>query len=553
MVFTAGILAPLCLPGGEVLRVAGKGEVPVPAAKKQKDQAGLNQQALAQAEEMAVRKAIKQAVVKVYGTEAALGANAQEVLKGAADSAALFVLDKSVTSAGVVSANAVVEMVVQVDGKALRDFLEENYGLNLALSAGGQFKVYVLSYTVEGMDPNRAQPQVLHEEYVEDVKNVQASSQAWARTQASASSSASSVQGSYSSSDQGKAQYKSSGSVDYSNKAAASGSASSSGSAYIAGSGGAAGISARESATFSASESERLKAKQKESGSAQWDSRESASIDARASQSSASYSHSARAGSSYSDTSRYVKHVVDYADPSKKGQGATNSVRAKLEGMYTSAGFTVATLDINLMRREFPTEDDLIHTVLETVKGRPDVSTTDYVAIAINSLTPVSAESHQYTSAITYRLVRIGDGVNLLPSDAVVGDSGDRVLSDDQGAFGATSAALYKTDQVLPGQISKALRRMQLKGTTSAEAAASTYAVRVDNVASPAATSPIKQALRSAGLGVSTQFNGASRSENITVTLGGKSGQDVVAILEQFLGGYDVGSMDDRATVLRAR
>jgi hypothetical protein len=543
----------MAVSAADVIKVSGRGEVPVAAVKRDKEQAAANQKALADAEEMAKRKAMKQAVFQVYGNKEALGPKADEILKAAADSSGAMILDKQVTSAGIQGSNAVVEMVVQVDGKALRDFLESNYNLSSTVQTEGRFRIYVLSYTIEGMDPSRDQPIVLHEETVEDQKAVHSSSHASSQVDASSQASASSFQGDYSSSDKGSAKYKSEASLSASGKKSASGDASASASGFGMGSRGIGGASAKESASFSASSSEKVKAKQSESGSANWDSKEAASVDARQSQSSASFSSSAKSGSAFNDTSRYYRRVVDYADPTKKGAGLSNEVRTEIEGMMTGAGFDVATLNVSMQNREFPTEDDLVNTVINELRQSPDVSPTDYVAIALNSFTPISVETHQFTSKVTYRVVRIKDGLALLPAKDITGDSGDRAPSDDVARTYAVKSAMLKVDEILPREIKQAVAKMQRADQREAASAAAYYVIVVDNASSMMASSAIRSALSSAGFQATRNFNGLAKTDTITVTLNGKTGQDVMNAVESSMDKFDVLIMNDQNARVRAK
>ena len=87
----------------------------------------------------------------------------------------------------------------------------------------------------------------------------------------------------------------------------------------------------------------------------------------------------------------------------------------------------------------------------------------------------------------------------------------------------------------------------------TAEAAARSYPIRVENVASPAATRELKAVLRGAGLVLASRFRGEARTEEIDVALPGKTGEDVMALLEPLLDAFDVVSLDSRSAILRAR
>ena len=66
----------------------------------------------------------------------------------------------------------------------MRDYLEHSLGLSLTQESEGKFRTFVLAYTVEGMDPNRAQPQVLREEVTDNRKNIHDTASASAETNA---------------------------------------------------------------------------------------------------------------------------------------------------------------------------------------------------------------------------------------------------------------------------------------------------------------------------------------------------------------------------------
>jgi hypothetical protein len=174
------------------------------------------------------------------------------------------------------------------------------------------------------------------------------------------------------------------------------------------------------------------------------------------------------------------------------------------------------------------------------------------MAVALNRLTPADPLTHRFSAQVTYRVLRVGDGELLLPDKNLVADSGDQV-SDDSARTVATELALKKASDIIPGEITRALRQNQRTEARTSTAAASEYMVRIDNVTNPSATIALKQALRNAGFVVSTQFRGAAASESITVKLNGKSGGDVSATLELQLEHYDVVSLDDRAAILKAK
>jgi hypothetical protein len=287
-----------------------------------------------------------------------------------------------------------------------------------------------------------------------------------------------------------------------------------------------------------------LQANQQSSGSAN----QSSNLAAKGSESA----HASSSHSSHSDTSSYYKKVVIYSDPTKKGAGSTNEVRAKLGEILKSAGFATSLYNLDLQSRELAGEDDLNSLILSNLRRDPAVSPDDHVAIALNRLTPVSPEGRQYTAQVTYRVIRVRDGLTLLPDKNVTGDSGPQA-TDDVARSIATELAVRKAEEILPGEILKAMHSVARADAREVSTAASLYGLRIDNLANPGMSAPLKQALRSAGFGVKPSFRAQSRSESVEIVLNGKAGSDVLAVLESFLGAYNVISMDDRSTVLQAK
>jgi hypothetical protein len=307
----------------------------------------------------------------------------------------------------------------------------------------------------------------------------------------------------------------------------------------------------RERVTDAGSSSGQVSASRDVAASGQWDKRSAASMDARSSRQSASSQQSAASGAVYSDTSSFYHRLTIYADPTKKGAGATNEVRAALGEMLEKSGLNTKFVDMNLMGRTFETEDDLYLVIRENLKKDPEVSPNDYVAVALNRVTPVN-NAHRYTAQVVYRVLRIKDGDTLLPDKVVTGDSGDQA-SDDLGRASATKLAIRKADSVLPEEIRAGLRKATRAESRENAAAATVYVIRVDQIKSPVATSALKQALRGAGFTVTPQFRGEAQTETITVALNGKTGADVMALIEPHLGTFEVATMDERTTVLKGK
>jgi len=508
------------LHAGDVLTVAGRGEMVV---EKKWKTAEANQKALERAESLALEDALAQALYSIYGNRAKLGADHDRILREVVNHKATLVIASEVKDSNIDNGKAMVELAVKVDGKSFRKFLEDSLNLSLSQEVEGKFKVIVLSYTVEGQDANRAKPVVLREEVTDNRTNVQSASFAAKSASGSASSSQSSVQAAASGSSKGNVAYQGSTKVDAS----------------------------RDRVSDSGASSAQLSASRDVAASGQWDNRAAASLDARSSRANTSYQQSAASASAFSDTSSQYHRITIYADPTKKGAGATNEVRAALGEILEKSGLGTKFVDMDLMGRTFETEDDLYLVIRENLKKNPEVAPGDYVAVALNRVTPVN-NYHRYTAQVVYRVIRIKDGETLLPDKVVAGDSGDQA-SDDLGRASATKLAIRKADSVLPEELRSALRKVTRAEARESASAATTYLIRVDNIKSPAVTPAPKQALRHAGNTVTPQFRGEARSETINVALNGKTGSDVMALLEPHLGTFDVGTMDERTTVLKGK
>ena len=554
----------------ETIKVSGHGEVTVPTVKRQKDQAAINQKSLADAEELAKQKAIRQAILQVFANQDAIQSKLNAILQTAIDNSATLILDQQVVSAGIQGTTAQVDLIEQVDAKALRTLLESNFSLSSTIATEGKFRIYVLSYTLEGMDPNRSgPPQVTHEEVVDDQKGVHQSSFANSDVESAKHSTSASYAATKSDSDKGNASAAASGTEygTYSSKQSGSSTGAALNSNSV--SGAASGSSGMNSASMSGSGSSfgagfshqstssdmnaQHSASASASQSANWDRASASAVDARKAVAGSQYSSVQNSGTSSEDTSHYYHRVVDYADPTKKGAALSNEVRAEVEGMMTTVGFDVATLNVSMMNRDFPTEDDLVSAVLNEMRANPSVAPNDYVAIALNSFTPVSAETHRFTSKVTYRVVRVKDGLALLPAKDITGDSGSRAPSDDVARTYAVNSAMLKVDDILPGEIKQALQKMQRADQREAANAAVYYVIVVDNATSLSTSAPIRTALTAAGFKVDRSINGLAKTHTLTVTLDGKTGQDVMNAIEGAMDVYDVQTMDSQGTRVKAK
>jgi len=535
----------------EMLTVAGKGQASVPPATK-KNVAAANQQALAVAQDAAKIDAVAQAVYQVYGNRQKLGGQADSVVRDVANHSAAMILDTQVKSVDVQAGIAVAEVVLKIDAKALRDYLENSVGLSLTQEAEGTFHTFVLAYTVEGMDANRTQPQVLKEDITDDRRNVHDAASASAHTNAESDAASYSLNAAHASSDQGRKASLSEESANYRGSVSVDASASAQAALRASDPTGSLTASERAEMKMSGSANENLSANRSSANGAEWDRHNTASRKEQASATHESSYHEENAKAEFSDTSTNYHKLVIYADTTKKGAGETNEVRAKLGEMLKASGLTTSFYDVSLMGREFSNEDALYHDILTVMKQDPNVKPQDCIAVALSRLTPADPAIHRFTAQVTYRVLRIGDGETLLPDKNVIGDSGNQP-SDDSARTIATELAMKKASEILPSEIVRALRQSQRSEARANATAATDYSIRIDNVLSPTATVALKQALRGSGFVLSTQFRGTASSEAITVKLNGRSGADVSAAVEQQLQHYDVINLDDRGAILKAK
>lgn len=502
--------------GTEILTVTGKGSSPVASVRKEV-QASAEESALDKAESAALRAAFKMAVLQVFGDA---GRKTDGVLEDLEANAGSMVLLKQVTSSQMVGNLAQVEMTVKLDAGALSNYLRDRHGLSLASQLEAKARLIVLTYTIEGMDPDKSKPITLHEEVRDNRKNVQASSFSRSDTAASAHSEAESLQASKASS--------SKGSVEASEHASFRGRAAES--ASIRGE----GIGAR------AASSAAVDAHASSSAKGNWDERSAEAVDARSQSARSSFKHSAASGSRFSDTSTSYYRVTDYADPTKKGAGVSNEVKASLEGMLHRAGFTIQSAVINLMGCDFKTEDDLLATCRREIVLQPGIQNDDMVLVGLNRFTPVDTGSHRYTAEVTYRMMRVKDGELFLPSQMVDGDSGPQA-SDDVGRTRAVQAAMKKVEAALPNDLREAVKRTQRMETRMA----STYVVRISNSATPGNSGRLRQAIKKGGYKVSQEFKGDAQIDLLRIDLGDASLEQLKELLEPMLDGFTVKAMDD--------
>ena len=465
------------LQAAELKTFPGHGTAPVEKATF--GQAKKNQDGLDKAERLAVMDALSVALRTLLGARHLEPADMDALVKDLADHSSTFVRDRNVSESMVENGKAVVNLALKVDLASMKEYLETKE-VSLTQAYEQKFKIFVLTYTVEGMDPDRSKPVVLHEEVRIDQKNVQS--------------------GTFSGSSSDSA------SLDASHSAGGGHSSS-----HGAGSHHAAG-----------------------------------SVSASA-QSSASVSASA-----YSDTSGSYFRVTDYADPTKKGAGASNDVRAKLEGAFNNAGLTVALLNLPLGGSEFKHEDEFIDKVITEVHKRAEVKPNDYVALAINSLTPVGGGGHRFTSKVTFRVVRVQDKVNLISADSVAKTSENKP-SDDEARTQATNLALLSLDSVLPEQIRKGLQKLTRESATATAPASGRYTIEILNIKDRAIVAKAKQLFRQEGYKFTSETGAGGTLETIVLEMGTRSPEEVKDLLDTLPNALQVLSKDDHSARLQVK
>jgi hypothetical protein len=112
---------------------------------------------------------------------------------------------------------------------------------------------------------------------------------------------------------------------------------------------------------------------------------------------------------------------------------------------------------------------------------------------------------------------------------------------------------MMKVDEILPGEIKQALQKIQRTDQREAANAAVNYVIVIDNATSLSASAPIRTALTAAGFKVDRSINGLAKTHTLTVTLDGKTGQDVMNAIEGAMDGYDVLTMDNQGTRVKAK
>jgi len=561
--------------------VSGVGEARVEYAKRKKKRALMVQTAMNEAERNALKDAVHQAVLQVYGDERAMDKGISSRMD-ALITRGLTVVKSSetvdvhrehdlitVTVAALVSRREIMEML-------------ENEGLSLVRETEGGLRVYVLTYTVEGIDADRSQPIVLRDE-VHDVRadihseslsydNTKDTSNYSDQTKASASSNRADLDYHDRALDKGQASYSGKGHVKASNseRVQAEGARKTRAEARVS------CESSVDSADADAIASDSVSYKGSYKGDAKLDAGydeqgqashveakdtvlKASNEEARARYSrgilaDSNFTRNQRAESHFSDTSSDYYSLKVYADPTKKGGGQTNEIRSLLEGMFNQYGLDTRTLDVQLLNMDFRNEDELIRTVWRTIEQEhPEVDADSFVAVALNRNTPVLLNSGRYkfTSAVTYRVFRLKDGYQLLPSQSLTGES-EEESSEDLARSSAVKLALVRAHNILRKDLIAGLKRYQRMCRRESESVKLSYKIIIRNVSNPMKTRVMEKLLRQGAF----KFTRSFRAGTVTlhIELGGKTSDAVLDVITPFVDrNCDFESMDMSQAVMVLR
>ena len=531
---------------GQVKKVAGRAEQRFVATSKKKD-ADERRTLLAQLEEQARKDAVSVALVHIYGNKSRFGDKYDSVVDAAYKRSSMFIRDSEIVNAGFVGDVATVEVSLTVDEATLRGFINDTFELSVAGDVENAFNVYVLAFTVEGLDPDRAAPQLLREEITDDKTDIHSS--ATSHDVKNIQSGKHSANASSAESVKLKAGDESSSVAARTESQSLKGSQSSS----IEGSATARSEDGYANASGSASQKSKIDAHSQSAAFDASQSKSSVDLDAAKSKSSASssahFSNTSYKGSeaSASDTSTSYHSLRVYADTTKKGAGQTNEIRTKLGELLKVNGFATKNSVVNLQSQEFKNEDELNAAVLDLLRHSPDFESKDFVALALNRLTPVA--NGGFTAAVSYRISRISDGTILFEQSAT-GDSGP-AQSEDVARALATELAVKRAEPVFTAQLAPAIRQLQRIDAKKSESRTSQYEIRIKGLSSPRLTVPMQDAIRGAGFELTSTFRNGQQV--VTVQLGGRNGSQVAAIIDPFLAPYEFVSQDDSGTELKAK
>lgn len=508
----------------------GTGEAPLEAGSFFQDRK--REEARLRAERLAIPNALRLALQTVLAGKALPEEKLAELARGLMENSPA-VLSKEPEDVYFDGGVAHARVRVRVNLTAVREYLRDN-GISLMEGSESKFRVWVLSYSVTGDDvpSDRSTPIVLRDEIRDERQNVQSGSFSNLNVGASSRSHSTSLQASKANSDRGNVAVQSSSSMDARRKDSASASAQSD--VHAQGRGGSFGASGSTGAQAESEAS--IRARESSSGSANWDKRESAAIDARQASASSAYSKTANSGSQYSDTSTKYYRVTEYADPTKKGAEISNSVGQLFEATLKEAGVDVRTM--NLPLSQLPVDVEVRQQyVLSEIQGirmqenkpAPD----DYVALVMNNLTnkSVSDQQRRFSSEVNYRIFRVRDQ-DILASGSKSTTS-DFQISESDARSQATKLSLIDVRSQLPEAFR--LKTQQLQNAEKEKVAnlKGRYVIQVDGIQDRSVLSHLKSALRARGLKFESERLNQGQTERITITLDGRSPEEVKEILDE--------------------
>lgn len=531
---------------GQVRSFSGRAEAAF-SPKSKKTAPDEQRELLRRLEEGAIKGVLENALASVYGNKDRFKGKFDEVLAACVQSASQFIKESSVVAASVAGSQGAVEIVAKVDEAALKKFLLDRFEMSTTIDVEQSFKVYIAAYTVEGMDPDRSKPQLLREEIVDNQTNVQSSARSSDRKDVQAASASSASQSA--SSVAGSSQTSQSASVAASERASVSGSRSVSVSATELARSGL--DSTRSSA--SASDSGSFRGSSQSSLAASSQTTQSMTIAATQKSASAEASASFRdqsakeSAASFSDTSREFRSLRVYADTTRKGAGQSNEVRNTVEALLKANGFLTVDARLNLSNREFPSEDSLNEAVVKEIQANAEVKPEQFVAVALNSYTPMP--NGDFTSKISLRITRIGDGQSLLALQPAIGQS-KNANTEDVARVESTQLAIARMQQDLTNTLKDSIRQFQ-RDSAAPKKAAEAFELKIAGVGNPFVVNPIKKALEDGGFKPKLSFSAGQVT--LLVPLNGRELQSVSDIVGPHIGAYEVVSMTESRLLMKAK
>jgi hypothetical protein len=250
---------------------------------------------------------------------------------------------------------------------------------------------------------------------------------------------------------------------------------------------------------------------------------------------------------SFSDTSRQFRSLRVYADTTRKGAAQSNEVRNTVEALLKTNGFLTVDARLNLSNREFPSEDSLNEAVVKEIQANAEVQPEHFVAVALNSFTPMP--NGDFTSKISLRITRIGDGQSLLALEPTVGQS-KNATAEDVARVESTQLAIARMEQSLRSTLKDSIRQFQ-RTSSAPKQAAEAFELKIAGVGNPFVVNPIKKALEDGGFKPKLSFSAGQVT--LLVPLNGRELQAVSDIVGAHIGAYEVVSMTESRLLMKAK